>query len=197
MKRLPLLTFAAAASLVAATAMAAPETYTFDSTHTLPTFSVNHLGMSTVRGVFEGSTGKVTIDNAAKSGSVEVTIPTGTVFTGYLKSVGTGRTRDEHLRAADFFNSAEFPTMVYKSTKFVYTGDKPSSIEGTLTLLGVTKPVTLKVDHFTCGPHPFSKKEMCGADLSGMIKRSDFGMKFGVPAVGDDVALAIAVEAYK
>ena len=93
--------------------------------------------------------------------------------------------------------AGEFPTMVYKSNKFVYTGDKPSSIEGTLTLLGVTKPVTLKVDHFNCGPHPFSKKEMCGADLSGTIKRSDFGMKFGVPAVGDDVALAIAVEAYK
>ena len=197
MKHLPFLTLIAAGSLSCASATAAPETYTFDSTHTLPTFSVNHLGMSTVRGVFEGSTGKVTIDNAAKSGSVEVTIPTGTVFTGYLKPTGAGRTRDEHLRAADFFNAAEFPTMVYKSTKFVYTGDKPTSIEGTLTLLGVTKPVTLKVDHFTCGPHPFNKKEMCGADLSGTIKRSDFGMKFGVPAIGDDVALAIAVEAYK
>ncbi len=197
MNRLTLLTLAAAASLATATAMAAPETYTFDSTHTLPSFSVNHLGMSTVRGIFEGSTGKVTIDNAAKSGSVEVTIPTGSVFTGYLKSTGAGRTRDEHLRAADFFNSAEFPTMVFKSSKFVYAGDKPASIEGTLTLLGVTKPLTLKVDHLSCGPHPFSKKDMCGADLSGTIKRSDFGMKFGVPAIGDEVSLVIAVEAYK
>ena len=194
MKRLIVITVAAVASFAAT---AAPETLVLDPQHTLPTFSVSHFGMSTVRGIFEGTTGRVTIDNAAKTGSVEVKIPTGTVFTGYLKSVGSGRTRDEHLRSADFFNSAEFPEMVFKSTKFVFVGDKPDTIEGTLTLLGVTKPLTLKVDHFNCGTNPFSKKEMCGADLSGSIKRTDFGMKFGVPAISDEVKLLIAVEGYK
>jgi polyisoprenoid-binding protein YceI len=191
------LMIAAAALALTQAASASPETYNFDPAHTLPGFSVSHLGMSTVRGLFEGSTGKVVIDRAAKTGSVEVKIPTASVYTGYSKSVGAGRTRDEHLRSADFFNAAEFPEMVYKSTKFNFSGDKPDTIEGTLTLLGVTKPVTLKVDAFNCGPNPFNKKEMCGADLSGAIKRSDFGMKFGVPAIGDEIKLTIAVEAYK
>ncbi len=194
MKRLTIAALAAAASIAA---FAAPETYLLDPAHTLPTFSINHLGMSTVRGIFEGSSGKVVLDRAAKTGSVELKIPTGTVYTGYLKSTGAGRTRDEHLRSADFFNAAEFPDMVFKSTKIVFAGDKPGAIEGNLTLLGVTKPLTLKVDAFNCGPNPMSKQEMCGADVSGSIKRSDFGMKYGIPAVGDEVKLNIAVEGYK
>ena len=191
------LAVAALAAAIPFAAAAAPETYNLDPTHTIPSFSVSHFGMSTVRGLFEGTTGKVVLDRNAKTGSIEAKIPTGSVFTGYLKQTGSGRTRDEHLRAADFFNAAEFPEMVFKSTKFNFAGDKPDTIEGTLTLLGVTKPLTLKVDSFVCGPHPFNKKEMCGADLSGSIKRADFGMKFGVPAISDEVKLAIAVEAYK
>jgi polyisoprenoid-binding protein YceI len=188
---------AALAAAVPFAAAAAPETYVLDPAHTVPSFSVSHFGMSTVRGLFEGTSGKVVLDRAAKTGSIEAKIPTGSVFTGYLKPTGAGRSRDEHLRSADFFNAAEFPEMIFKSTKMNFAGDKPETIEGTLTLLGVTKPLTLKVDAFTCGPHPFNKKEMCGADLSGSIKRTDFGMKFGVPAIGDEVTLAIAVEAYK
>ena len=188
---------AALAVAASSAAVASAETYTLDPTHTLPGFAVSHFGMSTVRGMFEGSTGKVVLDRAAKTGSIEVKIPTASVYTGYNKSTGAGRTRDEHLRAADFFNAAEFPEMVFKSTKINFAGDKPDTIEGTLTLLGVTKPLTLKVDSFNCGPHPFNKKEMCGADVSGSIKRSDFGMKYGVPAIGDEVKLTIAVEGYK
>ena len=194
MKRFAL---AAALALTGAAAFAVPETYVLDPTHTLPNFSVQHFGMSTVRGMFEGATGKVVIDRAAKTGSVDVKIPTAGLYTGYAKPIGQGRTRDEHLKAADFFNVAEFPDMVYKSTKFNFAGDKPTSIEGTLTLLGVTKPVTLKVDGFNCGANPFTKKDMCGADLSGAIKRSDFGMKFGIPAIADEIKLEIAVEGYK
>jgi polyisoprenoid-binding protein YceI len=194
MKRLTLAAIAATASFAA---LAAPETYQLDPTHTLPGFAVNHLGMSTVRGMFEGASGKVVLDRAAKTGSIELKIPTATVYTGHLKSTGAGRTRDEHLRSADFFNAAEFPEMTFKSTKIVFAGDKPESIEGALTLLGVTKPVTLKVDSFNCGANPMSKKDMCGADVSGSIKRSDFGMKYAIPAVGDEVKLTIAVEGYK
>ncbi|MFO1265731.1 MAG: YceI family protein [Rubrivivax sp.] len=185
------------ATVAATASQAAPETYTLDPTHTLPGFSVRHFGMSTVQGLFEGATGKVVIDRAAKTGSVEIKIATAGIYTGYNKPTGAGRTRDEHLRSADFFNVAEFPEMTFKSTKVVFAGETPSSIEGTLTLLGVTRPLTLKVDSFNCGANPMSKKEMCGADVSGSIKRSDFGMKYAVPAIADEVKLVIAVEGYK
>lgn len=194
MKRHAIAALAAAASFAA---LAAPETYVLDPHHTLPGFAINHLGMSTVRGMFEGTTGKVVLDRAAKTGSIELKIPTASVYTGYTKPTGEGRTRDDHLRSADFFNVAEFPDMTFKSTRIHFTGDKPDTIEGTLTLLGVTKPVTLKVDSFNCGPNPMSKQAMCGADVSGTIKRSDFGMKFGIPVIADEVHLAIAVEDYR
>ena len=84
-----------------------------------------------------------------------------------------------------------------KSTKVNFDGDKVATIDGTLTLLGITKPVTLKATHFNCGTNPMSKKDMCGADLEGSIKRTDFGMKYAVPAVADEVKLHIAVEGYK
>ena len=87
--------------------------------------------------------------------------------------------------------------MVYKSTRFNFNGDNVESIDGTLTLLGVTKPVKLVLTSFKCAPHPFNKKPMCGAFAEGAIKRSDFGMKFGVPAISDEVKLAIGVEAYQ
>ncbi|MFO1222009.1 MAG: YceI family protein [Burkholderiaceae bacterium] len=179
------------------TALAAPETYVLDPTHTIPVFSISHFGMSTVYGKFERTTGKVVLDRAAKTGSIDVKIPTATISTGDSKRTDGQRSRDEHLRAADFFNVAEFPDMVFKSTKLNFAGDKVESIDGTLTLLGVTKPLRLTAASFNCGPNPFSKKEMCGADLVGSIKRTDFGMKFGVPAISDEVKLLIAVEGYK
>jgi polyisoprenoid-binding protein YceI len=194
MKRLPILAAALATSFVA---FAAPETYTLDPAHTVPNFAISHFGMSTVYGHFERGTGKITLDRAAKTGSIEVKVPTATVSSGDAKRPDGARSRDEHLRAADFFNAAEFPEMVYKSTRFNFAGDKLESVEGTLTLLGVTKPVKLTVASFNCGPNPFTKKEMCGADLVGSLKRTDFGMKFGVPAIADEVKLMIAVEAYK
>ncbi|KAB2876328.1 MAG: polyisoprenoid-binding protein [Burkholderiaceae bacterium] len=179
------------------TALAAPETYVLDPTHTIPVFSISHFGMSTVYGKFERTTGKVVLDRAAKTGSIDVKIPTATISTGDSKRTDGQRSRDEHLRTADFFNVAEFPEMVFKSTKFNFAGDKVESVEGTLTLLGITKPLRLTAASFNCGPNPFSKKEMCGADLVGSIKRTDFGMKFGVPAISDEVKLLIAVEGYK
>ncbi len=178
-------------------AIAAPETYNLDPTHTVPNFSVQHFGMSTVWGHFERATGKVVLDMAAKSGSLEVKIPTATISTGDAKRPDGGRSRDDHLRSTDFFNVAEFPEMAYKSTKLAFAGDKVHSVEGTLTLLGVSKPVTLTVTAFNCGPNPGNKKAMCGADLVGSIKRSDFGMKYAVPLVSDEVKLFIAVEGYK
>ena len=177
--------------------MAAPETYVIDPVHSFAYFSIDHLGVSNVRGRFNKSSGTFTYDSAAKTGSVEMVIDTGSVDTGDQDKGSRPRSRDEHLRSADFFNVAEFPQMSYKSTGVKFNGDVPAEIEGQLTLLGVSKPVTLKVERWTCRDHPMSKKPMCGGDASGAFKRTDFGMKYAVPAVGDEVKLFINVEGYK
>lgn len=168
----------------------AVDSFTMDPLHTYARFSVNHLGFSTMQGRFDKSGGKVILNRAAKSGSVDVTIEAASLTTGYDK-------RDAHLRSPDFFNVAEFPTLTYKSSAVKFKGDTPVSVEGNLTLLGVTKPVTLTILSFKCANHPMNKKELCGADASAQIKRSDFGMKFGLPNVGDDIKLVLEVEAYK
>ena len=168
----------------------AAESYTIDPSHTYPHFSVSHLGFSTMQGRFEKSSGKVTLDRAAKKGTVEISIEATSISTGWAK-------RDEHLRGPDFFNAAEFPTISYKSSAVKFQGNNPSSVEGTLTLLGVSKPVTLSIDAFKCGTNPMNQKELCGADVSTVIKRSDFGMKYALPNVGDDIKLVFEVEAYK
>lgn len=171
-------------------AVAAPENYVIDPGHTFPSFEVNHLGFSTHRGRFNKTEGKITLDTAAKTGSVEITIDANSVDTG-------GEKLDKHLKAEDFFNVAKFPTLTFKGSKFTFDGDKPVAVEGDFTLLGVTKPIKLTISNFKCGPHPFSKKPVCGAEVTGTIKRSEFGMKYGVPAVGDDIKLLIQVEAGK
>jgi polyisoprenoid-binding protein YceI len=179
------------------TALAAPESYTIDPFHTFPNFEVNHLGMSNIRGQFTKTTGKFSIDNAAKTGTLDLTVQTASITTGDPDKAGRPRSRDEHLRTPDFFNVAEFPTMTYKATGVKFNGDSPATVEGNLTLLGVTKPLTLHVENWKCGANPMSKKEMCGGNASGTLKRTDFGMKFGVPAIGDDLKLWIEMEGYK
>jgi polyisoprenoid-binding protein YceI len=178
-------------------AAAAPESYTMDPFHSYPQFEVNHLGMSNMRGRFDKTTGKFTIDRAAKTGTLELVVQTASLSTGDNDKGNRPRARDEHLRSADFFNVAEFPTMTYKAGSVKFSGDNVSSIEGSLTLLGVTKPLALTVDGWKCGPHPVSKKEMCGANAHGTFKRSDFGMKYGIPVVGDEIKLWVEVEGYK
>jgi len=189
-----------AALVVAAvplTAAAAPESYTIDPLHSAVLFAIDHLGLSTIHGRFNKFTGKFTIDRAAKSGNVELTIDTASVDTNENDKGSRQRSRDEHLRSADFFNTAEFPKMTYKSTNVVFAGDNPTTVEGTLTLLGVTKPVSLKLDRFKCNPATATAKERCGGDGSGKIKRSDFGMSRGIPSIGDELVLTVAFEANK
>lgn len=184
------------ATAVPLLASAANQTYVLDGYHSFPHFSINHLGMTTITGRFDKMSGKVTLDMAAKTGSVDIKIATASVNTGDNKRENGARSRDDHIKSADFFNVAEFPEMVYKSTALHFTGDTLSSVDGNLTLLGVTKPVKLTVTSFKCGPHPFSKKPMCGADATALIKRTDFGMKFGVPAISDEVKVWFSMEAY-
>lgn len=191
------LTVALLAVALPLSAVAAPENYTIDPFHTYPNFEVNHLGMSTMRGQFTKSTGKFSIDRAAKTGTLEITVQTASITTGDGDKAGRPRSRDEHLRSPDFFSVAEFPTMIYKSTGVKFNGDNPGTIDGNLTLLGATKPVSLHVENWKCGPSPASKKEMCGGNASGSFKRSDFGMKYAVPNVGNEIKLWIEIEGYK
>jgi polyisoprenoid-binding protein YceI len=186
------LCLATAIAIVAvAGAARAQETYVIDPVHSQPMFEVQHMGYSLQRGTFSKASGKITLDRAAKKGAIDVTIDTTSVKT-------IDPRLDTHFRGDDFFNVAKYPTMSFKSTALSFDGDRVVGADGELTLLGVTKPVKLTVADFVCGDHPFNKKPMCGAEVTAAIKRSDWGMKYGVPkAVGDDVKIMIPVEAYK
>jgi len=187
MKHLILLAIAATMSTAA---IAAPETYIIDSNHSMPRFSYNHFGYSTQLSRFDKATGKVVIDRATKTGSVDVTIDTTSVNTGLALF-------NEHIQAEDFFNTAKFPTATFVSNKMNFVGDKPVSIDGILTIKGVSKPETLTVTSFMCMPHPMQKKDACGANATVVVKRSDFNMVKHVPYVSDEVTITLPVEAVK
>lgn len=187
------------AAVLPSVAIAAPESYTIDVFHSHPHFQVNHLGFMNLTGRFDKMSGKIVMDTVAKSGTVELSIETASVSTGDSEKGPRPRSRDEHLKQADFFNVAEFPRMTFKGTASRWTGEWPAAIEGQLTLLGVTRPVTLTVDNWKCGPDPRvqGKRQMCGGNASGTIKRSEFGMKFGIPNVSDEIKLLIGLEAIR
>ena len=174
----------------AAPVLAAPETYTVDGTHTFPRFSYSHFGLSTQISRFDSTTGTVTLDKAAKTGAVDITIDMTSVNTGY-------ETFDGHIQGEDFLDTAKYPAATFKSTKVTFEGDKPVAIDGNLTIKGVTKPVTLQVTHFTTMPHPMLKKDSIGADATTVIKRSEFNAGKFAPNVGDDVTITVSLEAIK
>ena len=179
---------ASALSLALATAaLAAPTTYSPEPNHTFVRFAYNHMGFSTQESRFNSTTGTVTYDPAAKTASIDMVINT--------KSVDTGSDLfNGHIQGPDYLDTAEFATATFKSTSVKFNGDTPVSIEGNLTVKGVTKPVTLKVTSFKHGLN-MMKKDSIGADATGTIKRSDFNMSKAVPMVGDEVTLEIAIEA--
>ncbi len=170
----------------------AADNYTVDPNHTYPSFEAPHIaGISMWRGKFTKTSGKVMLDRQAKSGSVDITVDATSVDSGNAKL-------DEHLKGDKFFEAAMYPTITFKSSKVKFSGDAPSEVDGTLTLHGVSKPVTLTVKSFKCVPHPMLKVELCGADVYTEINRADFGMKYGVEMVGSPtVKLSIQVEALK
>lgn len=178
----------ALAALFVAPALAAPVTYDLDANHTYPRFSYSHLGFSTQLSRFNKTTGSVVLDAEARTGSVDVTID--------MKSVDTGSALfDEHIQAPGLFDTASFPTATFKSTAVKFDGDRPVSVDGILTINGISKPVTLKVTAFQHKIHPMARKDAIGADASTVIKRSDFNAGKHAPYVGDEVTLSIAVEA--
>jgi polyisoprenoid-binding protein YceI len=190
MKTLATLTIGPAILLAADVVLAAPETYTLDNNHTFPRFSYSHFGYSTQLSRFDKTTGTVVLDRAARTGSVDVTIDTTSVDTG-------SSLFNKHIQDVDFLDTAKYPAATFKSTKMKFNGDVPVSVAGDLTLKGVTKPLTLKIESFKCMPHPILKKDACGANATAKVKRTDFNMGKYAPYVGDEVTLSIAVEAVK
>jgi len=177
-------------TLTSAAALAAPETYQVDGEHTFPRFSYSHLGLSIQTSQFNITSGTLTLDQEAKTGAVDIVIDTRAVDTG-------SPAFNEHIQAADLLDTAHYPTASFKSTQVIFEGDKPKVIEGELTIKGITKPVTLKVTHFTTLTHPMRKKDAIGANATTLIKRSDFNAGKYVPEVGDEVTISLAIEAIK
>ncbi len=162
----------ALAASLSFSAFADVSTYQLDPDHTYPSFEADHIGgLSVWRGKFDKSQGTVTLDRAAKTGAVEVTTDIASVHTGSTKL-------DQNLQSDQFFDASKFPDATYKGT-IEFTGDKPAAIVGNLTMHGVTKPLTLKIDSFKCMQHPMLKREVCGVDAVGEFDRSDFGVDFG------------------
>ncbi|WP_306478336.1 YceI family protein [Methyloversatilis sp.] len=190
MTSLKTLVAALAFATVTAPALAAPETYRLDAGHTFPRFSYSHFGFSTQLSRFNRTTGTVTLDRAARTGAVDISIDTTSVDTGFAVF-------DEHIQAEDFLDTAKHPTATFRSSKVVFSGDTPTAVEGVLTLRGVSRPVTLKVTSFQAMPHPILKKDAIGANATVTVKRTDFNMGKYAPHVGDDVTIDVAVEAIR
>jgi polyisoprenoid-binding protein YceI len=173
------------------TALADVETYHFDKPHTQIIFFVDHLGFAKSSGKFLDYSGEITFDRGQPENSkADVVIQTASLDMGDAKW-------DEHLTSPDFFNVGKFPTMEFKSTGIEITGENLAAITGDLTLLGVTKPVVLDVTFNKCDKHPFGTEYHCGFSAATLINRSDWGMSYGLPMVGDEVEIRIEVEAVR
>ena len=185
------LTLAGLLACTAPLAQAEVATYQFDPTHTFVTFEVLHFGTSTVRGRFDKKEGSVTLDRAARKGTLELTIDTASISSGVP-------TFDKHLKNGDFFDVEKHPTARFVSDSFVFEGDQLKAVNGTLTLLGKSGPVTLNASRYSCYMNPIFKREVCGGDFETTIQRSAWGMNYGLTfGIPDAVRLVVQAEAIK
>ena len=161
-------------------------TYQVEPSHTRVLFAVSHMGFTTWYGDFTGVSGSLTLDSAKLAdASFDITIPANSVST-------TNTKLDGELNSPEWFDTAKYPTIEFKSEKVVRTGKNTALVTGELTFHGVTKPETLKVSFNASGINPLSKQYTIGFNASGEIKRSDFNQKTYVPLIGDDVTLTIS-----
>lgn len=183
-----------AAAALAATAFgvqAQSATYAIDPTHTFATFEAMHFGTSTNRGRFSKNSGTVQFDRAAKTGKVELTLD----MTGISSGVAPF---DNHLKSAEFFDVTNHPTATFVGDKFSFNGNNVTEVSGQLTLRGKTAPVTLKAVRFNCYDNPMLKREVCGGDFETTLKRSQWGVNWGLNmGVADDTRVVVQVEAVK
>jgi polyisoprenoid-binding protein YceI len=170
-------------------ASAAPVTYNIDPDHTYPSFEADHMGVSIWRGKLNKTTGKVVLDKAAGSGTVEVSLDPASIDFGQ-------EALNRWASGAQFFDSKKFPKATYKGRLDGFVEGQPARVVGELTLHGVTRPVLLKINAFKCVPHPMLKRELCGADALGTFNRDEFGLDAGKDyGFRMDVTLRIQIEA--
>ena len=172
------------------TASAAEVTYQLDPNHTYPSFEADHLGgLSVWRGKFNHSSGTVTLDKAGGNGTVNVVVD--------MKSADFGQDQlNKGAQDKELFESDTYPTATYQGKLANFVNGAPTAVVGHLTLHGVTRPLTLKINSFKCMPHPMLKREVCGADALATFQRDAFGMDAGKPyGFSMAVTLRIQVEA--
>ena len=181
-----------AALLVVGTAMAAPVTYQVDPGHTYPSFEADHLGgLSVWRGKMTKTSGTIVLDTQSKSGSVDIIVDAATIDFGHPKL-------NERAKSPDMFDVAKFPTIIYRGTLAHFNGGAPTEVNGDLTMHGVTKPLKLTLNQFKCMRNPMTKKDVCGADASGTLDRSAFGIDYDAKlGFKMEVKLQIQVEAIR
>jgi polyisoprenoid-binding protein YceI len=190
LRTIPAMAGALLALTAASAAHATTATYEIDPAHTYPSFEADHMGgLSTWRGKFDHTSGKVTLDKSAGTGSVDITVD--------VKSVDFGLDKlNDAARGTELFDVAKYPTATYRGQLAGFVNGAPTRVNGTLTLHGVTRPLELSIKSFKCMPHPLYKRELCGADAYATFKRDEFGMDSGKTyGFSMDVVLRIQVEA--
>lgn len=162
--------------------------YVLDPAHGKITWSVSHFGMSRYQGQFVELSGRLTLDPAApERATLQVTVP--------LEKVGTFHEGlDAHLKNADFFDVPNHPQASFTSTRVERLGERQARVTGDLTLRGVTRPVSFAVTFNAAGIHPVTKRYTLGFDGQASVRRSEFGVSFGIPAISDEVRLEIEGE---
>lgn len=160
--------------------------YAVEPYHTQVGFSVNHMGFTEYSGVFSKASGDLTLDPKTLAATkLDISVPVETVAT-------TSSALDGELRGDKWLDGAKYPTMSFRSTKVTRTGADTADVAGQLTLHGVTLPVVLKARFLGAGVNPLDKSYTVGFQVTGDVKRSDFGVKTYVPLIGDEVHLHIA-----
>lgn len=168
----------------------AAEHFVLDPEHTFPSFEIRHQGVSLLRGKFNRSQGRVVLDPNGPGSLIDVSVDAGSGDTGHDGL-------NQKLLGGNFFNTARFPDIRFVATDVVFQNGKPVAANGTLTLLGVSQPLTLEIRDYACTRQFPTLRPMCGADVHASLKRSDFGMVYGIPLIGDEVKLAIEVEGFR
>jgi polyisoprenoid-binding protein YceI len=176
------------AATLAVPALAA-DTYIIDPEHTYPSLEFSHMGVSVWRGRFNRTSGKVVIDRLRKTGTADIRVDVTSIDFGHPKM-------KEFALTEDWLNPAKFPAMTYAGT-LQFEGNAPAFVDGQLTLLGVARPLKLKINSFKCIEHPMLKKEVCGADAEGDLNRSDYGMSLYSEGEAGKIHLRIQVEAFR
>jgi polyisoprenoid-binding protein YceI len=168
----------------------AQESFNLDPTHTFPSFEIRHQGVSTMRGKFNRTQGRVVLDPQGGKHLIEVVVDAASVDTG-LDDL------NQKLRGGTFFNTARFPEIRFTATQIEFRDGKPVAAQGELTMLGQTRPVNLEIRDYACTLQFLTRRPLCGADVHATLRRSEFGMNFGIPLIGDEVKMAIEVEGFR